>query len=105
MRIRISQLEAQQKEAPDSHLATVNLSSCHLDTRTTTLRNGNQLDFDTLIRTPKGWQKASLMTDTGASASGFVSANFVKVHQIPTMPLTKPINLTIASADITIGPV
>ena len=89
MRKRIKQLERQATHAAESFLSTVTISSLRLAL-------GHQLDFDAQVWTPEGLAKAVLMLDTGASAAGFVSANYVKRHRIPTLPMTKKINLKLA---------
>lgn len=95
MRKRIRQLE----RAAESHLATVKLSSCRLDAIDMPT-NGRQLIFDARIHTKQGPQQTIVLTDTGASAMGFVDANFVKLHKIPTVALAKPVKLRLADDNL-----
>lgn len=89
MRKRITQLEAQAGVSAESFLSTVTLSSLELTM-------GHQLDFDAQVWTPGGLAKAILMVDTGASAKGFVCDKYIKRYKIPTLPMTKKVNLRLA---------
>ena len=86
----------EKEEASASHLATVSISSLHLNSVGLPSFNGRQLEFDCHVHSASGARKASLMTDTGASALGFVDSNFVKLHKLSTIALTKPIRLRLA---------
>ena len=98
-RKRISQLKKQQKKIVDTHLVIVNLFFCYLNTRTIILRNENQLNFDIIILNFKEWQRISFMIDSRVFASNFVNVNFVKLHKILTMILTKLINFIMINDD------
>ena len=98
-RKRINQLKKQQKKVVNTHLVIVNLFFCYLNTRTITLRNENQLDFDIMILNFKKWQRAFFMIDSKVFASNFVNVNFVKFHKILTMILTKFINFIMIDDD------
>ena len=89
MRQRIEQLEAQSIASAEPSLSDVTISSIKLVM-------GHQLDFDAQIWTPGGLAKALLMVDTGASAIGFVNSKYVRRHKIPTLLMTRKVNLKLA---------
>ena len=95
MRKRISQLEAQVASA-EPFVSTVTLSSLDSLANGASLKMGHQLDFEARVRTRKNLIKALLMVDTGASASGFVSSNFVKRNRLTIVAMTKKVNLKLA---------
>lgn len=65
----------------------VQLSSCAIH-QTPILQDGRQLDFEGTIQNSKTqWIKANILTDTGASAAGFVSAKFVDCHHLSVVKL------------------
>lgn len=87
MRKRIEEIEQ------DADLATVYLSSC---VTTNKLQEGRQLDFPGKVYTEGGSIPAIILTDTGASANGFVDSKFAKAHKLHLVPLLKPRYLRIA---------
>lgn len=79
-------------------LAAVYLSSC--DVTTKKLQQGRQLDFPSRVYTTKGPVKAALLTDTGASAMGFVDSKFAKLNKLPLVKMTKPCRLRLADNEL-----
>ena len=92
LRRRIRELEA----TADASCASVSISSCCVDLEPS-LQDGRQFDFEATIRMPDGgYTKAKSLTDTGASAAGFINSVFVRRNKIPMVKLSKPINLRLA---------
>lgn len=74
----------------------IEISSCVMD-QDPTLEDGQQLDFECAIRgLEMKWIKAHTLTDTGASATGFVSSAFIKQHHLPVVRLAQPRKLKLA---------
>lgn len=88
VRKKLTELEGNQIES----LATVTLSSCE-----EALQQGRQFDFIGYTHTDRGPIKTTCLTDTGASAMGFVDLGFAKIHKIPLLKLTKPVILRLAN--------
>ena len=80
-------------------LATVQLTSCHLESNEP-LQQGRQFDFDCEVITNKKIVRTKCLTDTGASAIGFVNALFVKTHKLDVIPLKRPCRLQLADDKI-----
>ena len=78
-------------------LVTVKLCASGLDDHTSRQPNGRQLDFEGRIQASHGEEGASIMTDTGSSASSFVNTKTVKRLKLSTVALAKPIKLRLAN--------
>ena len=59
-------------------------------------QKGRQQDFRSKVLTKHGAVDAIYLTDTGASAQGFVDGAFVRKAHLPQMALTKPCRLRLA---------
>lgn len=92
MRSRIEELEEEEGNAA---LASVTLSACAVTTEAS-LQHGRQLDFRGQALTQGGAVKVNCLTDTGASALGFVDAAFVTRNKLPKIALSKPCKLRLA---------
>lgn len=67
----------------------VQLSSSAIH-HTPLLQDGPQLDFEGIIQDSKTkWIKVHVLTDTGASDAGFVSAKFVDYHHLSVVKLAQ----------------
>ena len=115
---RIVELEAIQVFGIEPLEFTVNLSTCSLDVlrpcpccaissssqfdipNSTELLFGTQWGFDGKIQTQKGMQRAHGLFDTGASVSGLVSEQYVKAHNLLTMPMGRSFNLRMAEGTV-----
>ena len=95
MRSRIEQLEGTTRLATVTH----SLARADIERVDPKLRQGRQLDFQADVWTGKKRIKAYTMTDSGATASSFISSAFVKQHKLPLIALTKPCRLRLADGE------
>ena len=78
----------------------IQISSCVID-QDSALQDGQQLDFECAIQDSQmQWIKTHTLTDTGASATGFVSSNFVEKHHLLVVKLAQPCKLKLANDNL-----
>ena len=99
LRNKIAKLEG-RLEPCRSDKSLIELSSCTI-TDKPLLQDGRQLDFECTVRDEKmQWVKGHVLTDTGASAAGFVSAKFAKQHSLSMVKLAHPCKLKLADDNL-----
>ena len=94
MRSRIRELEAEA--AGNTDLAMVSISAISSGHAAVEMKQARQLDFRGEVYTHDKIIKTRCLTDTGASAEGFVDEKFVRRCKLHTMRLQRPFRLRLA---------
>ncbi len=99
LRNKIAKLE-ERLEPCRSDKSLIELSSCTI-TDKPLLQDGRQLDFECTVRDGNmQWVKRHVLTDTGASASGFVSAKFLIQNSLSMVKLAHSCKLKLADDNL-----